>query len=291
MASLSSMTGFGRASGAFENVHWTWELKSVNSRNLDLRFRLPAGMDELETKLREKLGKAFSRGAINASLSLTRPERDYDVRINETLLKQIGVVAQKAHLAMPALDGLLGLKGVLEIVEEEDTLQFQESLSKAVLEGLDTAIINLKHVRQAEGAIMSALFIAQIETIEEAVAKAASHPSRKPEAVKARLKEQVQLLLDNSNFDEQRLHQEAVLLATRVDINEEVDRLQAHTAQCRSLLKEGGPIGRRLDFLAQEFNREANTLCSKSHDRDLTTIGLSLKNVIDQFREQAQNIE
>ena len=291
MASLSSMTGFGRANGAHKGVQWTWELKSVNSRTLDLRFRLPQGMDEMEVKLREKLGKAFSRGAVNASLSITRPERDYDVRINEQLLKQIGLVAQKAHLAMPALDGLLGLKGVLEVVEEQDPQEFQESLSKAVLEGLDVAIVNLKNVRQSEGAILSALFIAQIETIEEAVAKAAAHPSRSPEFIKARLKEQVQLLMDNGNFDETRLHQEAVLLATRVDINEEVDRLQAHTLQCRSLLNEGGPIGRRLDFLAQEFNREANTLCSKSHDKDLTTIGLSLKNTIDQFREQAQNIE
>jgi uncharacterized protein (TIGR00255 family) len=291
MTVLSSMTGFGRASGTYKGVQWAWELKSVNARSLDLRFRLPAGLDEFETKLREKLGKSFTRGAINASLSLTRPERDYDVRINETLLKQIGQVAQRAHLAMPALDGLLGLKGVLEIIEEDDTLEFKEGLAKAVLEGLDAAIVSLKNVRQGEGAIMSALFIAQIETIEEAVALAAAHPSRKPDTIKARLKEQVQLLLDNGNFDEQRLHQEAVLLATRVDINEEVDRLQAHTAQCRDLLKEGGPIGRRLDFLAQEFNREANTLCSKSHDKDLTAIGLSLKNTIDQFREHAQNIE
>ena len=284
------MTGFGRSFGIYEKVHWTWELKSVNGRSLDLRFRLPQGMDEFESKLREKLSKTFSRGAITASLNLIRPERDYDVRINESLLKQIAQVAQKAHLAMPALDGLLGLKGILEIVEQQDTEAFQEGLNKAILTGLDEAIINLKKAREAEGAIISALFVAQVETIEDAIEKAALHPSRSPEFIKMKLQEQIKPLLDNA-LDEARLYQEAVLLATRVDINEEIDRLRAHASQCRTLLKEGGPIGRRLDFLAQEFNREANTLCSKSHDKDLTAIGLSLKNVIDQFREQAQNIE
>ncbi len=290
-AALSSMTGFGRAAGAYEGVHWAWELKSVNSRALDLRFRLPPGMDELELKLREKLGKQFTRGAINASLTLDYPQRDYDVRINEQLLQQIAQLAKKAKLPPPTLDGLLGLKGVLEVVEKEEAPAFRDALAGAVLEGLDIAVANLKKARAAEGAIIVALFIAQIETIEHATEQAAAHPSRKAEVIKTRLKEQIQPLLENKSFDEARLHQEAVLLATRNDITEEIERLRAHTEQFRTMLKEGGPIGRRLDFLAQEFNREANTLCSKSHDPGLTALGLSLKNVIDQFREQAQNIE
>jgi uncharacterized protein (TIGR00255 family) len=290
MASISSMTGFARAGGAYKDAAWTWELKSVNSRSLDLRYRLPPGLDELEAKIREKFSKAFVRGAITASLNITRPERDYDVRINEMLLHQITQVAKKSNLAMPALDGLLGLKGVLEI-EKEDPPAYHAGLIQAALDGLDAAIAGLKNVRQAEGAIISALFIAQLETIENAVAKAAAHPSRAPEKIKARLQEQIAPLLENDGFDPARLHQEAALLATRVDITEEIDRLKAHAKHCRDLLKEGGPVGRRLDFLAQELNREANTLCSKSHDKDLTEIGLSLKNTIDQFREQAQNIE
>lgn len=285
------MTGYGRATGSFGGVHWTWELKSVNSRSLDLRFRLPPGMDEQEPLLREMLGKVFQRGAITTSLTLDRPQRAYDVRINEPLLQQITKIAEKAKLSAPSLDALLALKGVVDIVEEPDSEKFQADLNRALFKGLEEAMANLQKARRAEGAIISALFITQVETIEDAVNKADAHPSRQPEKIKARLKEQIQPLLETGAFDEARLHQEAVLLATRVDIREEIDRLRAHIGQFRELIKEGGAVGRRLDFLAQEFNREANTLCSKSHDKDLTALGLSMKNIIDQFREQAQNIE
>ncbi|MES2906120.1 MAG: YicC/YloC family endoribonuclease [Pseudomonadota bacterium] len=291
MTTISSMTGFGRTAGIFEDAHWTWELKSVNSRSLDLRFRLPQFLDDLEQQLREKLNKVFHRGAINISLNIERPQRNYDVRINEPLLQQITKFAERAKLPAPSLDGLLALKGVVDIVEEPDSEKFQAGLKQAVLKGLDEGVVALQKARRAEGAIISALFITQIESIDDAVEKADALPSRQPEAIKAKLKEQIQPLLENNSFDEARLYQEAMILATRVDIREELDRLRAHTGQFRALMKEGGAVGRRLDFLAQEFNREANTLCSKSHDKDLTALGLSMKNVIDQFREQAQNIE
>ena len=288
---LSSMTGFGRASGTFESAQWLWELKSVNSRTLDLRFRLPPGFDDLESRARELLTRFFSRGALSASLTLTRPERDFDVRINETLLNRIIQIAETSKLARPALDGVLGMKGVVEIVERDDSEQFRAGVSASVLAGLETAAHKLQHARHAEGAIIAALFVAQMETIDDFVRQAEAHPSRTPEAIRACLKDQIQPLLEQGAFDETRLYQEAVLLATRADIREELDRLRAHTTQARQLLQEGGPVGRRLDFLAQEFNREANTLCSKAHDKDLTALGLSLKTSIDQFREQAQNIE
>lgn len=288
---LSSMTGFGRAAGVFEDVQWAWELKSVNSRSLDLRIRTPQGMDDVEPRIREKLSKVFQRGAISANLTIDRPQRAYDVRINEPLLMQITKVAEKAKLPAPSLDGLLALKGIVEIVEEADSEKFQRDLQQAVLKGLDEAMAHLQKSRRAEGAIISALFISQVETIADAVEKADALPARQPEAIKMKLKEQIQPLLENGSFDDARLYQEAMIIATRVDIREELDRLRAHIGQFRDLVNEGGPVGRRLDFLAQEFNREANTLCSKSHDKDLTALGLSMKNVIDQFREQAQNIE
>lgn len=285
------MTGFGQAAGTFEGINWIWELKSVNGRSLDLRFRLPPGFDDIELQLREHLSKNFTRGSISVILNLDRPQRDYDVRINESLVKKIAHVASEANLPAPGLEGLLNLKGVVEVVEAKDSEEFREHLVKALLTGLDDAIGSLKKARQAEGAIIMALFISQIEMVEDIIAQVDTHASRQPQTILKRLKEQMEPLLENTGLDEARLHQEAALIAIRSDIQEEIDRLRAHCDHFRGLMKEGGAIGRRLDFLAQEFNRETNTLCSKAHDKDLTTLGLSLKNVIDQFREQAQNVE
>ena len=289
--SLSSMTGFGQSHGSFEGVTWSWELKSVNGRSLDLRMRTPQGFDDLEAPLRDIISKNFTRGSINITLNMERPERDFDVRINQKLVNRIAEVAKTAHLQAPGLDGLLSLKGVVEIVEAKDTDGFHAQLREKLLENFRDAAENLRQARLSEGAIIQALFIAQVETIEDIVEKAAAHKSRTTEAIAARLREQIQPLLDAIPLDENRLYQEAALIATRVDIQEEIERLRAHCQQLRALVTEGGALGRRLDFLAQEFNREANTLCSKAHDKDLTALGLSLKNVIDQFREQAQNVE
>ncbi len=288
---LSSMTGFGQSHGSFEGATWSWELKSVNGRSLDLRMRTPHGFDDLEAPLRDILSKNFSRGTINVTLNIERPERDFDVRINQKLVNKIAEVAKTAHLQAPGLDGLLSLKGVVEIVEAKDTDGFHIQLREKLIESFLIAVESLRQARLSEGAIIFALFISQVETIEDVVEKAGAHKSRTTDAIAARLREQIQPLLDAIPLDEARLYQEAALIATRVDIQEEIERLRAHCQQLRALVGEGAALGRRLDFLAQEFNREANTLCSKAHDKDLTALGLSLKNVIDQFREQAQNVE
>lgn len=295
---ISSMTGFARVAGAIGDATWAWELKSVNGRGFDLRLRVPAGLDGVEAAAREILVKKLTRGTIQANLTLDRAQRPSEIKVNQTvleaLLKAAEAVREQAGslVAPPTLDGLLAVRGVVEVVEQPDSEEMRQTLTAAITQGFDSAATALIEARRIEGENVAKIIAQHVDTVETLVAAAERIIARLPASLRARIEEQVRVLMDSSAaFDADRLHQEAVLLATKADVREEIDRLGAHIEHARKLIRGGGAIGRKLDFLAQEFNREANTLCSKSTDRELTEIGLSLKTVIDQFREQVQNIE
>jgi uncharacterized protein (TIGR00255 family) len=294
--SLASMTGFARAHGAVGNHAWVWELKSVNSKGLDLRLRLPPGWDAIEAAIRANAARSLARGAVSATLEVKREGAAAVVRVNEEVLNAVldamRAIAKRADAQPPTVDGILGLKGVIEVVEAEESEGERNAVEAAVVSGFDAALIDLVAARRREGETLVRILSDRISEIEKLTQAAERSPARTQEAIRARLAEQVKLLLDTGEkFDRDRLHQEAILLATRLDVREEIDRLGAHVVAARELLRNGGAVGRRLDFLAQEFNREANTLCSKANDASLGAIGLELKAVVDQFREQVQNLE
>jgi uncharacterized protein (TIGR00255 family) len=291
---LASMTGFARTSGEGLGISWVWEVKSVNGRGLDLRLRLPPGFDALEPQLRAELGRRCRRGNVSAGLSVTRTQPPA-LRINHELLAQLmALVAQlsaSVEAAPPRLDGLLALRGVVEIAEEDDE-SIVEHRRDAVLGGWAAAIDQLAAARAEEGARLEALLAAQIAEMERLVAEAGGCAAAQPPAIRARLEAMLAGLVDLAPvLPEERLAQEVALLATRANIREEIERLVAHLQQAGHLLREAEPVGRRLDFLCQELNREANTLCSKSADIELTRVGIALKAAVEQFREQVQNVE
>jgi len=289
---LASMTGFARVDGATGPYAWAWEVRSVNAKGLELRLRLPAGWDAIEPELRKRAGAVVVRGTLHANLSVQRTGVAPVVRINEPVLAAILAtmrdVAKRSDAAPPTVDGILALKGVMEVVEDTEGEEERRAAQEAVIVGFSAVMARLAEMRAHEGDALGA----RLDEIAALTQRAETVPGRGPEAIKARLAEQIATLLDGSNrFDPDRLHQEALLMASKADIREELDRLVAHIAQARHLLKTGGPIGRKLDFLSQELNRESNTLCAKSNDVELTNIGLELKTVVEQFREQVQNLE
>jgi uncharacterized protein (TIGR00255 family) len=293
---LSSMTGFARVAGRSGFYVWTWELKSVNGKGLELRLRLPPGWDSLENLARTRAGAALARGTLSATLTLRREGVSPVVRVNEpvlaALLSTIRDIGERIHASPPRLDGVLALKGVMEVIDEDDAAEDRRAAEADVIESFAQALEELGRMRRHEGAALGLILGARLAEMQALRQRAEAAPGRRPEAVKARLSEQIALLLDASErFDADRLHQEAILIATRADVREELDRLAAHVEQARSLLAQGGPAGRRLDFLAQELHREINTMCAKSIDVNLTNIGLELKSVVEQFREQLQNLE
>jgi len=293
---VESMTGFARAAGEWGATGIVWELRSVNGKGLEARLRLPPGHERLEQPCRQAIQKAFARGNIQASLNIAQAPGQQQPIVNEALLKDLAGLAQRLQEqfgASPAsADGLLALRGVLELPEQILSEEDRAALDAVVIATLQTAIEALEAARRSEGAALEGLLRGHIEQIERLTLKAEADPSRQPEMIRARLAEQVALLLGAAPaLDEQRLVTEAAFLATKADIREEIDRLKTHVASARALLGEGGPVGRKLDFLAQEFNRESNTLCSKSNAASVTAIGLELKAVVDQFREQVQNLE
>jgi len=293
---VESMTGFARAAGEWSATGIVWELRSVNGKGLEARLRLPPGHERLEQPCRQAIQKAFARGNIQASLNIAQAPGQQQPIVNEALLKDLAGLAhrlQEQFGASPAsADGLLALRGVLELPEQILSEEDRAALDAVVIATLQAAIEALEAARRSEGAALEGLLRGHIEQIERLTLKAEADPSRQPEMIRARLAEQVALLLGAAPaLDEQRLVTEAAFLATKADIREEIDRLKTHVASARALLGEGGPVGRKLDFLAQEFNRESNTLCSKSNAASVTAIGLELKAVVDQFREQVQNLE
>jgi uncharacterized protein (TIGR00255 family) len=293
---LSSMTGFARSHGASGPYTFEWELKSVNAKGLDLRLRLPQGWDELEAFAKKRAGEILSRGTVYANLNVKRTSSASTVRVNEEVLASIvkvaGALAGKLDAVAPSIDGLLAIKGVIEIVEPESDETEDKVARDAAAAAFDQALRDLVDMRRREGVSLGQILSQRIDEIERLASKAEAAPGRKPDAVKARLAEQVAALLESSDrFDPDRLNQEALLIATKADIREELDRIASHVSQAREMIARGGPVGRRLDFLAQEFHREVNTCCSKSNDIELTNTGLELKSVVEQFREQVQNLE
>lgn len=293
---LASMTGFARAGGNIHGYGFQIEMKSVNARGLDVRMRLASGLDALEPELRKRIGAVITRGALSLSISLKKENAGSEVVINEqalgTVLDALDVLSGRIEADRPRLDGVLALKGVLETRETPLSDEAEENLYAAILEQTEICLDDLLSSRRTEGDRLTNILIERIEEIETLTGQADSHPSRTREAILERLRQQIAELSENGpGLSEERLHQEAMLLATKADIREELDRLVAHVKSARQLIANGGPVGRKLDFLSQEFNREANTLCAKSNAVDLTAIGLDLKAAIDQLREQVQNIE
>jgi uncharacterized protein (TIGR00255 family) len=293
---LTSMTGFARGHGASGPYAWAWEIKSVNGKGLDVRLRLPPGWDAVEVPVRTRAAEALTRGSIQANLTVDRSGALPAVRVNtavlEALLATIRKLDPKIEVSPPSLDGLLALKGVIEIGDTEEREDERRSAETAVIAGFTEALGALGEMRRHEGAALGRVLSARLGEIAALAARADQAPGRRPEAIRARLAEQIATLVEQSErFDPDRLHQEAIMIATKADVREELDRLAAHVAQARHLIEQGGPIGRRLDFLSQEFNREANTLCAKANDIELTNIGLELKAAVEQFREQVQNVE
>jgi uncharacterized protein (TIGR00255 family) len=293
---LSSMTGFARSHGASGPYSFEWELKSVNAKGVDLRLRLPPGWDELEAFAKKRAAEVLSRGTIYVNLNVKRTNAQSTVRVNEDVLESVlrvaAALSNKIDAVAPSIDGLLGIKGVIEVVEPEADEVAEKAAKDAAAVAFDQALASLVDMRKREGTALGQILLQRMDEIERLAKKAETAPGRKPEAIKARITEQIATLMETSDrFDPDRLSQEALLIATKADIREELDRIASHVAQAREMIAKGGPIGRRLDFLAQEFNREVNTCCSKSNDIELTNTGLEMKNVVEQFREQVQNLE
>ncbi len=293
---LKSMTGFARNDGIHGETNWFWEVRSVNGRSLDLRLRLPAGLERLEPAVRAKCQDRISRGSCTITLGTKRQAGQMEIRLNEAALTEALAVADRAKtvsgLKPARLDTLLGMRGVVEVAEAEETAEERDALGNALLAALEGALDQLVAARAAEGRRLQEIIEKQLAAIEALVAQATTAMARQPETLAERLKEQVARLDEaGATLDPERLHQEALLLAAKADIQEELDRLLAHVAAARELIASSGPAGRKLEFLAQEFNREANTTCSKAADIEISRAGLELKSVIDQLREQVQNIE
>ncbi|MGO8739360.1 YicC/YloC family endoribonuclease [Rhodoblastus sp.] len=292
---ISSMTGFAREAGFSAPYRWSWEIKTVNSKGLDLRLRLPPGFDALEKPARATISHALSRGACYANLAVTRETPLVSARVNRDLLAELmeslSGLDLPAHIAPASLDGLLNVRGVIESVEVEEDEAEREAAQENILNGLGAALRQLAATRAGEGAALAATLHRRLDRIADLANAADTCPGRHPDAVREKLAAAIAQIVESGRLDETRLHQEAVLMAAKADIREEIDRLHAHVSAARKLLAEGGAVGRRLDFLAQEFGRETNTLCAKSNDSALTAIGLELKVEVEQLREQAQNIE
>ncbi|WP_295811686.1 YicC/YloC family endoribonuclease [uncultured Nitratireductor sp.] len=296
MSRLQSMTGFARAARDHDAGGVAWEIKSVNGRGLETRFRLPPGFERIEQAARQRLQKRFARGNVQAALTFAQNGALRRPVVDEAFLKEVAALAgrlqEQFDTAPATADGLLGLRGVIDYADPVADEDVRISLDEAIFAAFEEALGGLEDARREEGTALEIILLDQISRIEALTDQAETDRSRTPEAIGERLREQVARLSDaTAGFDEDRLHAEAAILATKADIREEIDRLHAHTAAARALIASGGPVGRKLDFIGQEFNRESNTLCSKSNAATVTAIGLELKAVVDQFREQVQNLE
>jgi uncharacterized protein (TIGR00255 family) len=293
---LASMTGYARAGGHVDGASFNCEVKSVNGRGLDIRLRLAPGFDAIEAELRRRIGGVLSRGSVTFTLDVDRAGAGVEIEVDQqaldVVLAALDALAHRVEGQAPRLDGILGLKGVLVERQHAPTAEAEERLHAAILVAADKCVAGLVEARRGEGGHLRKIIDGRLDEIAALTGAAERHPSRSRDAALARLRSQVDdLKAAGTGLSEERLAQEAMLLATKADIREELDRLEAHLAAARELVAKGGPIGRKLDFLSQEFNREANTLCSKSSAVELTAIGLDLKAAIDQLREQIQNIE
>ena len=293
---LQSMTGFARVEGTSGRTRWAWELRSVNGKGLDLRLRLPPGFEALEADVRRVAGEAFARGNLQVGLATSASEAQIEAVVNQGALAAVLALRdQLAGIVDPApvkLDTLLSVRGIVDFREAEESETERMARNEDIAAGFAEAVRCLADMRRSEGAALAAVLLGQVARIEALTQAVEADPSRSVAAIAERLSAQVTMLMQGATaLDRDRLHQEAALIATKADLREEIDRLKAHVAAARALIAEGGPIGRKLDFLAQEFNRESNTICSKSNAAAVTAAGIELKVVIDQFREQVQNLE
>nr|WP_250812835.1 YicC/YloC family endoribonuclease [Neorhizobium tomejilense] len=293
---LQSMTGFARSEGTSGRNRYAWELRSVNGKGLDIRLRLPPGLERLEPDVRRLITEKFSRGNLQATLTLTVAETKVEAVLNrDALAAVLALRAELGDLVDPSplrLDTLMGIRGLVDIREAEEDEETVAARDIAILGSLDEAIGHLQRMREGEGMALAAVLKGQVARIAELAQVVETDPSRTPEEIARKLSFQLAAVLQEApTLDRDRLHAEAALLATKADLREEIDRLKAHVAAAGELIDKGGPVGRRLDFLAQEFNRESNTICSKSNSAAVTSAGIELKVVIDQFREQVQNLE
>ena len=289
------MTGLAQVAGDSGVARWTWELKTVNAKGLDLRLRLPQGFDLLEVEARKLIGVRLTRGTCHASLTVTREKPAVQLRIDTeklaALTRALADVPLPPGLGPATLDSLLALPGMIETMERVPDPAAAEALKADCRSGLDVALDALIAMREVEGAALLDVIEARLAAIGRLTAAADTAPQRTPEAVRAKLAATITTLAERHALDPDRLHGEALILAAKADVREELDRLQAHVAAARQLLAQGGPIGRRLDFLAQEMGREASTFCAKVDDAALTVLGLEMRVEIEQLREQAQNVE
>lgn len=304
---VRSMTGFarGEGSGSFADSsgrdrHWTWmwELRSVNSKGLDVRCRLPSVVDSHESALKKRMSEKLARGSVTANLVVEQDSEGRGLKVNMALVENLFELQSELEErglvfpSPPKLEALLGVRGVIETDDADLAEDQSEKLAGEVLKSFDIAVDQLIDAREEEGAHLLAVLSGHIDEIADLTERAAALALAAPEQLKLKIKEQLDLLLAQSPpVSEDRLAQELAILATKADVREELDRLSAHVASVRDLLGTGGAIGRRLDFICQELNREANTICSKSSDLELTNIGLELKTIIERFREQVQNVE
>ncbi len=294
---ITSMTGFARLEGHEQACSWIWEAKSVNAKSLDVRCRMPGGFDTLEPQVRSIAQKKFKRGHINVTLVINWNNADGAFRINQSALDQIIAVLPEIQRRVPeasppTLDGLLSLRGVIEQVDDPMTAEDKDRLAAIMLGDLEQVFDELAQMRNQEGARLADVLKAQLATISRLCGEATTFDAARPAAIRDRLAGQMaELIGEITAVSEDRLAQEIALLAAKADVREELDRLRGHVEGAEALFKDDGAVGRKLDFLCQEFNREANTLCSKSSDSELTRVGLELKSAIDQIREQVQNIE
>jgi uncharacterized protein (TIGR00255 family) len=290
------MTGFARTEGTENGYSWSWEIRSVNARSLDARLRIPSGLERLEVRLKQEVAKIFQRGNVSATLSLTRPPKQTTLSVNSEILDQVLALANdltnRVKADPPTVDGLLAVRGVLDTVEEEESSEGRDGLEDAIIQSFVDGLDSLRENRDQEGQRLATVVKGHVDEIKGLADRAVLCAAATPAAIEARLREQVRSLIkDDPSLPEERIAQEVALLVAKGDIREELDRLAAHVEAARELLDSREPIGRPFDFLCQEFNREANTLCSKAADIELTRIGLDLKASIERLREQIQNIE
>ncbi len=290
------MTGFARADARSDAAAATVEIRSVNGKGLDIRLRYPPGMDFIDMPLRQIVQARFARGSIQVNVAVDLTAARSPVRINEEFLGQLLVLTAdlvtRHNATPPSADGLLAVRGVVDTPDDGLDETVRDAVLAVARQAAADAVNDLEKVRHAEGEAIRALLHDRVSEIEALARRAEADGNRQPTAIRERLTAQVALLLEaGPALDPSRLYAEAALLAAKADIKEEIDRLFAHIAAARKLLADGGAIGRKLDFLAQEINRESNTLCSKSNAVSITAIGLDLKLVTDQFREQVQNLE
>ena len=292
---LSGMTGFSRAEGAHAGWSWTVEARSVNGRGLEVRFRGPPGFDGLERAAREAAQSHFTRGQISVTLTGKRLETQGKLRINtdelDRLIQTARAYVDRGGVAEPRFDGLLSVRGVMETGEAEDDAETQATVEAAMGQSLIVAFAGLKAARDEEGAALAGVLTGLIDRIAALTEGAELHAAAQPAILKERFEKRITELLADRTGLEDRIVQEAAMMAAKADVREELDRLKVHVDAARALITSSGGVGRKLDFLTQEFMREANTLCSKSAVSALTTVGLDLKATIEQFREQVQNVE